>query len=36
MSHAIWLCPAVKNVWNASHSIFQKCAFVEHFFIEFL
>jgi hypothetical protein len=33
-AHAIWFCPTAKDVWNASHSIFQKCAFVEHYFME--
>jgi hypothetical protein len=31
-AHAIWFCPAAKDVWNASLSIFHKCAFVEHSF----
>ncbi|XP_062155084.1 uncharacterized protein LOC133863105 [Alnus glutinosa] len=33
-AHAIWFCPATKDVWNVGHSIFQKCAFVEHTFME--
>jgi len=32
-AHAIWFCPAAKYVWNACHSIFQKCAFVEQSFL---
>jgi len=33
-AHVIWFCPAAKDVWNAGHSIFHKCAFVEHSFLE--
>jgi hypothetical protein len=33
-AHAIWYCPAAKDVWNVGHSIFQKCAFVGFSFME--
>jgi ribonuclease HI len=33
-AYVIWFCPAAKDVWNAGHSIFHKCAFVEHSFLE--
>lgn len=34
IAHAIWFCPATKDVWNAGHYIFQKCAFVKHYFLK--
>jgi ribonuclease HI len=33
-AHVIWFCPAAKDVWNAGLSIFHKCAFVEHSFMD--
>jgi hypothetical protein len=33
-AHAIWFCPAAKDVWNADHSIFHKCAFVDQSFLD--
>ncbi|XP_062152053.1 uncharacterized protein LOC133860474 [Alnus glutinosa] len=34
IAHAIWFCPTAKDVWNADHSIFHKCAFVEQPFLD--
>jgi hypothetical protein len=34
IAHAIWFCPATIDVWNADHSIFYKCAFVEQSFLD--
>jgi hypothetical protein len=34
IAHALWFCPAAKDVWNADHSIFHKCGFVEQSFLD--
>jgi hypothetical protein len=34
IAHAIWFCLAERAVWNASHSIFHKTAFLNSTFMD--